>query len=160
MPGVFIALRGQGVEIFGACEFGGFEGVFCGGAANDEGEVIGRAGGRAEFAQALVDEVAQAFGIEQCSGFLIEQAFVGGPAAFSHEHEFVCIPLLGIDFDLRGEVGFCICLLEHVEWRQLAVAQVRFQKGSGYAVCERGFVAAVGPHAIAFLPMIMAVPVS
>ena len=31
----------------------------------------------------------------------------------------------------------------------MAVTQVRFQKGSGYALCERGFVAAVGPHAIA-----------
>ena len=146
---VFIALRGQGVEIFGTCEFGGFEGVFCGCAANDEGEVIGRAGGCAEFAQAQVDEVAQAFGIEQCSGFLIEQAFVGGPTAFGHEHEFVRIPLLGIDLDLSGQVGFGICFLKHVEWCQLAVAQVCFQKGSGNALCERGFVAAVGPYAIA-----------
>ena len=50
---VFIALCGQGVEVSGTGEFGCFERVFRGGAANDEGEVIGRAGRRAEFAQAL-----------------------------------------------------------------------------------------------------------
>ena len=148
-PAVVIALGGQGIEVPRTGEFGCFEGVFRRRAPYYQREVIGRAGRCAEFAQALVDKIAQPIRREQGAGFLKEQTLVGGPAAFCHDHELVLIPLIRIDLDLRGQIGLGIRLLKHIERRHLAVAQIRFPKRLGNAVRERGLVATICPHAMA-----------
>ena len=59
---VLIALGRQAVEVAGAGELGQLEGVLGRGAADDQGEVIGGAGGRADHAQLVVDKGAQPLG--------------------------------------------------------------------------------------------------
>jgi hypothetical protein len=57
---VFVAGGGEGVVVFGGGELHGFEAVFGGGAADDEGEVVGRAGGGAERAHFSMTELLEA----------------------------------------------------------------------------------------------------
>jgi hypothetical protein len=61
---------------------------------------------------------------------------------------------------LRGQVSAGINLFIHIQRGVLRIAQVILGIGVIDAAGEGRFIAAAGPHALAFLPIIIAVPVS
>ena len=148
---VLVALGRQAVEIARAGELGQLEGVLGRGAADDEGEVVGRAGGRADHTQFVVDKGAQPLRGQQSTGLLEEKALVGRAAAFGHEHELIGHALFGENLDLGREVGAGVLLLEHAQRGQLAVAEIGLPIGLGNAGRDRGLVVAFGPHLMPLL---------
>lgn len=58
--------------------------------------MVGWAGGGAEGFHFLEAEFLEAFGVEEGLGFLIEEGFVGGAAAFGDEEEFVGVSFGGV----------------------------------------------------------------
>lgn len=147
---VFIALSGEGVEVFGGGEFYGFEAGFGAGAADDEDEVVGRAGGGAEGAHFFEAEFLEASGVEEGFGFLVKEGFVRGAAAFADEEEFVFVSGGGVEVDLGGEVGAGVNLIVHGAWGGLGVAEVFFGVGFVDAGGEVLGIVAVGPDVLAF----------
>ena len=61
---------------------------------------------------------------------------------------------------MRRQVGAGVDLFIHIQRRVLRVAQVVFGVSVVDTVRQRGFIAASGPDTLAFLPTMMAVPVS
>ena len=82
---VFVAGGRQRIVIAGGGEFEGLHRRLGGGAADDEDEVVGRAGGGAEVAQFVRDEFLQARRGEDSAGFLKEEHLVGRAAALGDE---------------------------------------------------------------------------
>ena len=130
-------------------------------AADHDREVIGRARGGAERAQLLVEEREQALRVQERLGLLVQVALVRRAAALGHEQELVGVAVVGVELDLRRQVGAGVLLLVHVERRELRVAQVARLVGLEDAARERRLVAAAGPKTCwPFLPITIAVPVS
>ena len=156
-----VAAGRQAVEVAGRGQLGRLQGVLGRRAADDDGQVVGRAGRRAERAQLLVEERQQARRVEQRLGLLEQVALVGRAAALGHEQELVLVAVGGVDLDLGRQVGAGVDLLAHVERRHLRVAQVRRR---GTCRRRRGRCAPSSSPPVTtswpFLPMTIAVPVS
>ena len=120
--------RGQFVEVLGARVLGRLERELGARAADDDGEVVGRARGGAEAAQLLVEELEHALRIQDRLRLLVEERLVRAAAALGHEEELVgrLVPRLavGVDLDLCGQVGAGVLLVPHRHRSHLAVAQV------------------------------------
>ena len=82
---------------------------------------------------------------------LEEEGLVGRAAALGDEEEFVGVLALGIDLDLRRQVGSRVALLEHRERRELRIAQVALEVGVADALGDGALVIAVGPDRAALL---------
>ena len=85
------ALGGQAVEVAGAGQLGGLDRDLGAGAADDHGEVVRRAGGRAERLHLLEQPGQQRLLVEQRLGLLEQVALVGAAAALGHEQELVLV---------------------------------------------------------------------
>ena len=133
---------GQAVEVAGGGQLDGLEGQFRAGAADDDGEVVGRAGGGADAADLVLQEGDQAVGGQHRGGGLEQERLVGRAATLGDEEELVGF---GVDFDLRRQVALGVLLLVHGKRRQLAVAQVALVVGVQHALAERRLVGALGP---------------
>ena len=81
----------QRVEIARRRQLGGLERVLGRRPADDDTEVIRRAGRGAERADLLVDPLGKARGVEQRLRLLEEQALVGRAAALGDEQELVLV---------------------------------------------------------------------
>ena len=145
------ALGRQRVEIFGRGELHRLEVLLGRGAADDDGEMVGRTGGGAERQDLLLQERHHAVLGEKRWRRLVEEGLVGRAAALADEEELVGVLTLGIDVDLRRQVGRGVLLLEHRERRELRIAQVALEIGVRHALAERGLVLAVGPDLAALL---------
>ncbi len=88
-------------------------------------------------------------GFRNGPGLLVEEGLVGRAAALGQEEELVLVAGIGVDLDLRREVGPRVLLLVHRERRHLRVAQVGVGVGPVDALGERGLVVAVGEHVVA-----------
>ncbi len=88
-----IALARQRIEIAAARELHGLQIHLGRGAADDDREVIGRAGRGAEGADLLVEEFEQRIVIQHCRRLLEEKALIRRAAALGDEEEFVFIAL-------------------------------------------------------------------
>ncbi len=150
-PAVLVAGGGEPVEVAAGGQLDRLEGGLGRGAADDHGEVVGRAGGGAQRAQLLLEEAAHRRRVQQGLGLLEEQGLVGRPAALGDEQELVLGAGDGVDLDLGGEVGAGVALLEHGERRQLRVAQVAAGVGVEDAVRQRLLVAPAGVHVLALV---------
>ena len=142
---------GQIVEVAAARQLDGLECELGRRAADDDGEMIGRAGGGAEHAQLLLDEGEQRRRVEQRLGLLEEERLVGRAAALGDEQEMVFVPRDGVELDLRRQVGAGVHLLVHAERRELRIAQVGARVSLVDAARQRRFVVAAGPHPLALL---------
>ena len=120
-------------------------------AADDDRQVIGRAGRRAEGENLFLQERDQAIVRQDRRRRLIEETLVGGAAALGDEQEFVRVLALGGNLDLRGQIVAGVLLLEHRERRDLAVAQVLLLVGAADPRRDGGFVAAFRPDEPALL---------
>ena len=136
------AARGrQRVEIAGRGELDRLQRQLGAGAADHDGEVIGRAGGGAEGEDLLLQERDHPVMGEDRRRRLIEEALVGGAAALGDEQELVGVLALGGDLDLGGQIVAGVLLLEHRQRRDLAVAQVLLLVGARDALGDRALVA-------------------
>ena len=108
-----------------------------------------------------VEEREQALRVEQRLGLLEQEALVRRAAALGHEQEVVRVAVGRVELDLRRQVRAGVLLVEHVERRDLRVAQVR-----AWCRCRRrrAQIAASSPPPVSTywprLPMTIAVPVS
>ncbi len=153
--GVHRALGGQVVEVVRRGVLGGLEGELRAGAADDHGQVVRRAGGRAERADLLVEEGQHPLGVEDRLGLLEQERLVGRPAALGHEEELVLrLPRglrRGVDLDLRRQVGAGVLLVVRRQRRELRVAQVELGVGLVDAAADRLAVVDAGQHALGLL---------
>ena len=146
-----VASRRQRVVEVGRGEFYGEE-VFLGTrSADDEGDVVGRAGSRAEALHLLDQEGHQCAGVLDAGlCFLIEVGLVGRAAAFGDHEEAVLHAFGGFDVDLGRQVALGVHLVIHVERRILGIAQVVLGVGVIDAAREVFLVAESGPHLLSF----------
>ena len=145
----------QPVEVARARVLRGLERVLRRRAADDDGEVVRRARGRAERAQLLVEELAHRRRVEHGLGLLEQQRLVRRAAALGHEEELVrrLVPGrgVGVELDLRRQVGAGVLLVPHGQRRHLRVAQVERRVGVVDALADRALVVARGEHLLAAL---------
>ena len=147
---MFVAGGGKCVEVFGGGELESFQAGFGAGAAEDEDEVIRRAGAGAEVLEFVGDELFEALRIEQRLGFLVEKHFVGGAATFGDEEKFVLRTLGGVEVDLGGEIGAGVDLFPKVERSDLGVAEVFLGVAVVDAATEPFGIIGSGPDLLAF----------
>ena len=147
------ALGRQAVEVAGAGQLGGLHGHLGRRAADDDGEVVRRAGRGAERLHLLEQPRQQGRLVEQRLGLLEQVALVRAAAALGHEQELVGVAVGRRDLDLRRQVVARVALLVHVDRRHLAVAQVARQVGVEHALGDRPLVAAAGEDELALLAL-------
>lgn len=147
----FGAFRGKTVEIPRRGELDRLQVHLRRRAADNDSEMIRRAGGRAERQDLLFQEVQHTIVSQQRRRTLIKECLVGRAAAFGDEEEFIRVGAFLIDIDLRRQIVFGVLFLEHLDRRELRVAQVLLFIGIEYALCQRAAVAAFSPDAAAFL---------
>ena len=148
------ALRGQRIQIAAGRELHGLHGELGRGAADHDGQVIGRTGRGAQRQNLLLQEGEHAVVGEDRGRRLEQERLVGRAAALGDEQKFVSVVAaraVRIDLDLRRHVGAGVPLLEHGDRRQLRVAQVALEIGIARALRERRLVLAVGEHQPALL---------
>ncbi len=155
------ARGGQGVVVAGRCQLGRLDRQLGRRAADDQTEVVRRAGRRAEQSQLLVEEAREAGRIEQRFGLLEQVALVGRAAALGHEHELVRRAGDGLDLDFGRQVGAGVLLLPHGQRGHLGVAEVRRLIRVEDAGRDRHLVVVRSSRTYwPFLPFTIAVPVS
>ena len=124
-------------------------------AADDDGEMVRRAGRGAEREHFFFQEGEHAVAGEDRRRRLEQKRFVGRAAALGDEQELVfaigAAAALGIDLDLRRHVGAGVLLLEHRQRRELRIAQIAFQISVARAFGERRLVVAGAPDEPALL---------
>mmetsp|Transcript_66390 Transcript_66390/g.198308 ORF Transcript_66390/g.198308 Transcript_66390/m.198308 type:complete len:237 (-) Transcript_66390:192-902(-) len=123
----------------------------CREAADDDGEVVRRARGRAESRNLLRHERRQLFLVEERLGLLEEEGLVRRAAALGHELELVLRAGRREQLDLRRQVCLRVRLREHVQRRHLRVAQVGARIRVEDALRQVRLVIAVGPYVLAAL---------
>ena len=82
---------------------------------------------------------------------LVEEGFVGRAAALRHEQELVGVGAFLIEVDLGRQVVAGVLFLEHLQRRELRIAQVLALVSVEHAARQRIVVAAIGPDVAAFL---------
>ena len=130
-------------------------------AADADGQVVGRAGRRAEVEDMLLDEFRERLLVQQRLGLLVEESLVGRAAALGDEEELVLhAGLAAVDVDLRGKVRARVLLVGHRKGHDLRIAQVAVLVGLVNAPGDA--LGVVGPVQTSspLWPMQMAVPVS
>ena len=147
----FVARGGERVVVVGGGELDGEHGLLGAGAADDNGDVVGRTSRGAEGFHLADEEGHEGVGVEDGLGFLIEVALVGRSAAFGDAEEVIFVALGGFDVDLCGEVATGVDLVVHGEGGVLRVAEVFLGVGVVDAARDGGFVADAGPDLLAFL---------
>ena len=144
---------GQCVEVAGRGQLGRLQCVLGRRAADDEGQMVRRAGRGAQKVHLGCHEVEEALGVEQRLGLLEEVALVGRAATLGHEQQLVGRAVDGGDLDLCRKVGAGVLLAVHVERRHLGVAQVGGLVGVEDAPRDGGLVTPAGHDELALLAL-------
>ena len=108
-----VAFARQVVEVAGRGELHRLEVHFGRGAADHDGEMVGRAGRGAEGADLGVEKLQQGSLVQDRRCLLVQVGLVGRAAALGDEQELVGIAVGCIDVDLRRQVGAGLHFLEH-----------------------------------------------
>ncbi len=120
-----VARRGQLVEVTGRRFLDGREAHLGRCAADAEGQMVRRAGRRAEVFDMLGDELGQRLFVQKRLSLLIEEGLVGRTAALGNEKELVFhAGLAAVDVDLRGQIGAGVLLLGHGKRHDLRITQI------------------------------------
>ena len=139
------------VEVARRGELDRLERLFGARPADDDRQVVGRAGGGPERQDLLLEEGHQPVAGQERRRPLVEECLVGGAATLGDEEEFVGVLALRIDLDLRRQVGTRVALLEHRDRRELGIAQVALEVGIADALCDGALVISFGPDRAALL---------
>src|SRR5690606_28109956 len=141
----------HGVQVVRRRVLGGLERVLRGRAADDDRQVVRRAGRGAERADLLLQEGHHPLRIQNGLRFLVEERLVRTAAALGHEKELVLVAGGRVQLDLRGKVGAGVLLVPHRERRHLRVAQVQPRVGVVNAAGDVLLVLTVGQDVLAAL---------
>ena len=136
----------QIIEIMGAGEFRGLEREFRRGSADDDGQMIGRAGGGAEGGDLLGEEVEHRRLVEYGFRLLIEEGLVRASSALGHEQQLIIIGGAQRHLDLGGQVGAGVGFFEQARRCQLRVPEVEFFIGTADSARQMPGIIAVGEH--------------
>ena len=147
---VLVTFGRQAIVVFGGRQLHGLQRRFRRGTADHEGDMVRWTGGSTEGAHLLDEVIFQLRGGDQRFGFLVQIGFVRRAAALGDAEEFVLIAIGSIEIDLRRQVGASVNLFIHIQRRVLRVAQVVLDIGVVHPLRQGGFIAAAGPHALAF----------
>lgn len=143
-----VAGGGDVVEVAGAGVLRRLQGELRARAADDDGEVVRRAGRGAEGAQLLVEETHHPVRVEDGLRLLVQERLVRAASALGEEqqlvHELVLGVGVGVELDLGGEVAAGVLLVPHRHRRHLAVAQVEAGVRVVDAAGEGALVMALG----------------
>ncbi len=120
-------------------------------AADDDREVVGRTGRRAERLHLLLEEGQEALAAQDRRRLLVEERLVGRAAALGDEEEVVLVAAGGVELELGRQVGARVLLLEGRERRHLRVAEVGLLVDVEDAARERVLVAGARPHPLPLL---------
>ena len=125
------------------------------GAADDDRQVVGRAGGGAERLDLGFQEFQQPLGRQDRPRLLEQERLVGAAAALGDEHQGKLVGVVlargGQDVELHRQVVAGVDLLEHRQRRHLRVAQVGLGVGAVDAPGQRLLLVAIDPDALALL---------
>ena len=131
----------QRVEVVRARVLRRLQRVLRAGAADDDRQVVRRAGRRPERAELLVEEPQHRRGVQDGLRLLVQERLVGAAATLGHEQELV--PRLvarlgvGVDLDLGGQVRAGVPLVPHGQRCELGVPQVQLRVGVEDAAADR-----------------------
>ena len=145
------ALGGQLVQVVRGGVLRGLQGELGGRAADDDRQVVRRAGRRAERADLLLQELHHGGLVQDGLRLLVEERLVGRAAALGHEEELVRAAVGRVQLDLRGQVGAGVLLVPHGQRGHLRVAQVELRVRVVDAARQGLLVAAFGEHVLAAL---------
>ncbi|MGX1314227.1 hypothetical protein RKD24_004346 [Streptomyces calvus] len=145
------ALGGDLVQVVRGGVLGGLQRVLGRRTADDDRQVVRRAGGRAQRTDLLLQELHHGGLVQDRLGLLVEERLVGRAAALGHEQELVGAAVGRVQLDLRREVGAGVLLLPHGQRRHLRVAQVQVLVRVVDAPGQGLLVAALGQHVLAAL---------
>ncbi len=129
----------------------GLQRVLGAGAADDDRQVVRRAGGRTQRADLLLQELHHGGLVQDGLRLLVQEGLVGAAAALRHEQELVGAAVGGVQLDLGRQVGAGVLLLPHGERSHLRVAQVQLGVGVVDAVGQVLLVLAGREHVLAAL---------
>ena len=146
---VFVPRSRQIVVVLRGSHLHGLQAFFRRGSANDESDVIGRAGRRAQSTHLFHQELFQRGRVEQGLRFLVKVSFVGGAAALGDEQEGVFHALHRFQVNLGGKVGAGVFLRVHIQRHRLGIAQVVLGIGVVNAVGKLFAVVTAGPYLLA-----------
>jgi hypothetical protein len=146
-----VAGRRKRVEVARRGVLGGLERVLRAGSTDDDREVVGRARGRAERLQVLLEEGPHRLRVQERLGLLVEVALVRRASALGHEEQLVGVSVGRVELDLRGQVVARVLLGPHVERRELRVAEIERLVGLRDAARERRLVATLRQHVLTAL---------
>ena len=135
----------------GAGKFGNFNCVLGRRAADDDCQVIRRAGRRAERLHFFKEPGEQRFFVEQRLGFLKQVALVGRAATFGDEQELVFVAIDCGNLYLGRQVGASVDFFVHRQRCQLAVSQVAGEVGVIDASRDGGVIGTTGEYELTFL---------
>ena len=120
-----VAGGGQGIVELDARKLNGEEVLFGRCAANHKGNVVRRAGRRAQRAHFLHQEGDEgAFVLDGSLGHGVEVRLVGAAAALGDHHKAVFCAAGGLNVNLGGQVALGIYLVVHVQRGVLAVTEI------------------------------------
>ena len=122
-------------------------------AADAEGQVVRRAGRRAEVEDMLSDEIRERLLVQQRLGLLVEEGLVGRAAALGDEEELVLhAGLAAVDVDLRRKVRARVLLVGHREGHDLRIAEVALLVGLVNSPGDALGVVGSRPDVLALVP--------
>ena len=152
-PAELVAGLREGVQVAGRRQLGRLHCDLGRGPAHHDGQVVGRACGRAQRADLGVEKLEHAGLVQDGLGLLVEVALVGRAASLGHEQQLVGVAVDGGDLDLGRQVGAGVDLLPHRQRRHLRVAQVGGLVGLEDAAGDGLLVAAARDDALAPLAL-------
>ena len=144
----FVTGRREVVVVVGGSKLHGEKVLLSGGTAHDEGDVVRRAGSRAEGLHLFNEEGNELGRIQNSLRFLIEVGLVGRAAALADAQELVFHAFGGFDVDLSRKVALRVHFVVHRERGVLRITQVFFRIGLVDALGNRFFIAETGPDAL------------
>ena len=146
-----VACGWQLVVVVGGGELHGEQVLLGGGSSDHEGNVVGRAGGRAEGLHFGHEEGHEGSWIEYGLGLLVKVGLVGRTASLGHAEKTVFVTLTGLDVNLRGQVALGVDLLVHVQRGVLRVSEILLGVGLVDSEVQRLLVAEACPYLLALL---------
>ena len=150
-----IAGLGQTVEPLCAAELDRLQVRFCAGAADDNGQMIGRAGRGTECLDLFLDEGKQLRLVQHGPGLLVQERLVGRPAAFQDEHQVELFRMMltrgSHDAELHWHIVARVHLIKHADRCHHGVAQVGLRVSAGDAVAQRLLLVAFHPDPLTLL---------
>ena len=150
-----VAAGRQGIQPLGGGELHGLQRLFRAGAADDDGQMIRRAGGGAERLHLGAEIGQQLLRRQYRPGFLEQEGLVGRPAALGNEHQVEFVGMMvtrrGQNIELHRQIVASVHFLEHGKRRHLRIAQIGLGIGAVHAVAQRLFLVAFHPDALALL---------